>query len=61
MEVRCKDCNELLCNIDDRQIDWISKEWYVEHQSRKDSNGEYVVNVILVGGHVECKNHVKED
>ena len=55
MEIRCKECNELLCEIDVMETDFekIKEEWYVEHQDRE--------IVILVSGHIKCKESNKNE
>lgn len=57
MEIRCKDCNELLAKVDEKELDRIKENWYVEQQERQAQHrGKFTVMVCLVGGHVECKS-----
>lgn len=54
MEIRCKDCNALLCSVPEDEIKL--DEWYIEHRTHKDKYKSYYVNTLLVSGHVCCKN-----
>ena len=46
MEIRCKDCNALLCSVPENGIKL--DEWYIEHRTHKDKYKSYYVNTLLI-------------